>query len=540
LVISALGSRGQDGAAVDLGESEFVELEVGNISIGAVDMCEVKAEAVGEVDGVPDKVISSIQATFVGRGGAQAARPEGVSMPFQQEFVNCGFTGATSATVQVWNGSTLVDEVTGVTGTVAELGQMPARQTWTPLRKHNEGASPLTSTYVSIDQEFHEPIEITITGSTPVVGNRLVVIPEGDLPDIGIVSRLDVTGADVDSIIIPTERLGLFDLPHEALGQATLAASAGTLTVANLGSSGNDGVSVHWEDDPDATCPTCPQAFNAHWLDLDPEGALPVNATMSVSAVGSVGGVADQLIGTGYARKTSGGSWVLGADFDAIGTTTQTIEVYDGAALVAQVTGHTGHDAVLAGGPPGDWHWKNESDGPLLINHPEGCTGTFDVPVPIEIVGLLDPVKGDAVKMIPEDHTLESAYFSEIVFRTADIPSFTLDAENTGEIIVGVGDPATLPRPLHLAVGPVTPNPFSPHMTLRFVTPADGAVAAAVYDVAGRRVRTLLRSSKSSAGEYVLTWDGSDDGGRAVAAGVYWFRVRAGSETRVVRGSLVR
>ena len=57
-----------------------------------------------------------------------------------------------------------------------------------------------------------------------------------------------------------------------------------------------------------------------------------------------------------------------------------------------------------------------------------------------------------------------------------------------------------------------------------------------VFDVAGRTVRTLLRGVQP-AGERVLAWDGRDDGGSPLSAGVYLLRLDAAghSETRSVR-----
>ena len=56
-----------------------------------------------------------------------------------------------------------------------------------------------------------------------------------------------------------------------------------------------------------------------------------------------------------------------------------------------------------------------------------------------------------------------------------------------------------------------------------------------VYDVAGRRVRTLVSETQSPGVDgFTATWDGRDDRGRAVATGVYFYRLVAGdySQTR--------
>jgi hypothetical protein len=54
--------------------------------------------------------------------------------------------------------------------------------------------------------------------------------------------------------------------------------------------------------------------------------------------------------------------------------------------------------------------------------------------------------------------------------------------------------------------------------------PAAGPARIAVYDVLGRRVRTL-RDEPLPQGATIAPWDGRDDGGRTVARGIYFARV---------------
>ena len=75
------------------------------------------------------------------------------------------------------------------------------------------------------------------------------------------------------------------------------------------------------------------------------------------------------------------------------------------------------------------------------------------------------------------------------------------------------------------ALGQNVPNPFNPTTVIRVMVPASGGHAVlAVYDVAGRRVRTLL-AGRLSAGEHRVSWNGRDDAGRRVASGVYFYRL---------------
>ncbi|MBD3160636.1 MAG: T9SS type A sorting domain-containing protein [Candidatus Eisenbacteria bacterium] len=71
------------------------------------------------------------------------------------------------------------------------------------------------------------------------------------------------------------------------------------------------------------------------------------------------------------------------------------------------------------------------------------------------------------------------------------------------------------------------PNPFNPVTAIRFALPKASDVDVAVYDAAGRKVRTLL-SEPRTAGYHNVVWDGKDDAGRSVGSGVYYYTVKAG------------
>jgi hypothetical protein len=64
-------------------------------------------------------------------------------------------------------------------------------------------------------------------------------------------------------------------------------------------------------------------------------------------------------------------------------------------------------------------------------------------------------------------------------------------------------------------------------------------VVVEVFDVAGRRVQTLLESDLSG-GRYGLTWTGDAQGGEGVGAGVYFVRLKAGPVTQVRKAVLLR
>ncbi|MCC7144402.1 MAG: T9SS type A sorting domain-containing protein [Candidatus Eisenbacteria bacterium] len=73
-----------------------------------------------------------------------------------------------------------------------------------------------------------------------------------------------------------------------------------------------------------------------------------------------------------------------------------------------------------------------------------------------------------------------------------------------------------------------SPNPFNPRTSIRFSLAAGGPAELIIYDVNGRKVKTLV-SGNLTAGEHTEVWDGTDDAGRKVGAGVYWSQLEAGA-----------
>jgi len=93
--------------------------------------------------------------------------------------------------------------------------------------------------------------------------------------------------------------------------------------------------------------------------------------------------------------------------------------------------------------------------------------------------------------------------------------------------IVAVGPSDPIPSPLSLAA--LEPNPFSGSTRLELRIDHPRTMSASVFDTRGRRVRNL-GSRTFAAGPASLEWDGRDDEGHPVGAGVYFFSVESEGE----------
>ena len=75
------------------------------------------------------------------------------------------------------------------------------------------------------------------------------------------------------------------------------------------------------------------------------------------------------------------------------------------------------------------------------------------------------------------------------------------------------------------------PNPFTAATTIEFEIPEPEPVTLRIYSLRGELVRTLVQGTPSAERNRVL-WDGRDETGERVGAGVYLYRLATASETR--------
>jgi hypothetical protein len=93
--------------------------------------------------------------------------------------------------------------------------------------------------------------------------------------------------------------------------------------------------------------------------------------------------------------------------------------------------------------------------------------------------------------------------------------------------------------PLALAPIQAYPNPFNPTTTLRFSTAQAGMVSLDLYDLQGRRVRTLLHAVRP-AGDHQEIWDGRDDQGHLLPSSLYFARLKADKRHETLKLMLVK
>lgn len=102
----------------------------------------------------------------------------------------------------------------------------------------------------------------------------------------------------------------------------------------------------------------------------------------------------------------------------------------------------------------------------------------------------------------------------------------------TSEGVTAVAESGGAGVPPVPVLGLCYPNPFNPRTWIPFSVPlGQELVSLGVYNLLGQSVRTLGQGPQS-AGAHLVPWDGRDDHGRPLSAGVYLCRLQAGDQVQ--------
>ena len=143
---------------------------------------------------------------------------------------------------------------------------------------------------------------------------------------------------------------------------------------------------------------------------------------------------------------------------------------------------------------------------------------------PLEFVADVQTVEGQ--RLVNSMNGTEDSQPGEITLITTD-GSITV----SGDCIVPLRSTTTLSQNV--------PNPFNPQTTVLVALEREQRVQVSVFDLAGHRIRNLLREDRGP-GEHAIVWDGRDSDGRSAASGDYFCRLKAGRFSETIRAVLLK
>lgn len=83
------------------------------------------------------------------------------------------------------------------------------------------------------------------------------------------------------------------------------------------------------------------------------------------------------------------------------------------------------------------------------------------------------------------------------------------------------------------------PNPFNPSTQITFEIPVSSSVRLEVFNALGQKIRSLVKGNLP-AGMHEAVWDGSDEYGNEVPAGIYFYQLNAGKFQQTRKMLLVK
>ena len=83
------------------------------------------------------------------------------------------------------------------------------------------------------------------------------------------------------------------------------------------------------------------------------------------------------------------------------------------------------------------------------------------------------------------------------------------------------------------------PNPFNPTTTIEYSIPQSGHVELAIWNIAGQKVRTLVNEQQDASYRKIV-WDGKNELGETVGAGIYFYKLSSGNFNKIQKMNLIK
>lgn len=83
------------------------------------------------------------------------------------------------------------------------------------------------------------------------------------------------------------------------------------------------------------------------------------------------------------------------------------------------------------------------------------------------------------------------------------------------------------------------PNPFNPSTTINYSIPNDTNVKLCIFNVKGQKVTTLVKEAQT-AGSHNAVWNGTDNHGKKVSSGIYFYKIVTEENTEMKKMLLLK
>lgn len=158
------------------------------------------------------------------------------------------------------------------------------------------------------------------------------------------------------------------------------------------------------------------------------------------------------------------------------------------------------------------------------------------VPMAIEDFELTDTMNEYALSFSANEHPESIGHQLGIEFDNVSDSASWLGLDNVRlfNYKTGVSEKQGIVKGFYLAQN--YPNPFNPETEIHYQLPGIGIVQLEIYDLVGRKIRTLVHQAIQFPGVHRIFWNGLDDSGKQVPGGVYMYRIQARVSGEVFTG----
>ena len=117
--------------------------------------------------------------------------------------------------------------------------------------------------------------------------------------------------------------------------------------------------------------------------------------------------------------------------------------------------------------------------------------------------------------------------------------TYNLFAQRMNDFTVGVRENGTVSLPTEFRLEQNYPNPFNPATRISYSLAHAGRVKLMIYDILGRKVRTL-QNQFMTAGSHSVIWNGVTTSGDPVASGIYFYKLEVNNHSEIRKMVLLK
>jgi len=140
--------------------------------------------------------------------------------------------------------------------------------------------------------------------------------------------------------------------------------------------------------------------------------------------------------------------------------------------------------------------------------------------------------------LVPGD-SAKIAFALVIGSNMADLYNNALQARNRYNLSTDIADNGNGNLPSGFVLNQNYPNPFNPTTTISFILDKKQDIQLTVYNLLGQRVK-ILYTGAASAGAHQIEWDATDDSGKKVSSGVYFYRLNGDAQVASRKMTLLK